>query len=191
MSTSFPTTPSAEVADDGHGGVPAGRDVPPRGGRMHGRSGLVVPLLLAAFSTYLLIGILTMEVPEGTDFPGPKFFPGILMVAGYLLAALLVLHYLRSPEHPEELSESTYRTHSDWSAVIWSVAGFLVFALTIEFLGWILAAALLFWAVARGFGSTRALFDISLALVLSSAIYLAFSAGLGLNLPSGILGGGF
>ena len=110
---------------------------------MHGRSGLVVPLLLAAFSTYLLIGILTMEVPEGTDFPGPKFFPGILMVAGYLLAALLVLHYLRSPEHPEELSESTYRTHSDWSAVIWSVAGLLVFALTIEFLGWILAAAVL------------------------------------------------
>ena len=133
MSTSFPTTPSAEVADDGHGGVPAGRDVPPRGGRMHGRSGLVVPLLLAAFSTYLLIGI--------------------LMVAGYLLAALLVLHYLRSPEHPEELSESTYRTHSDWSAVIWSVAGFLVFALTIEFLGWILAAAVLFWAVAHGIGA--------------------------------------
>ncbi|MFE7629782.1 tripartite tricarboxylate transporter TctB family protein [Kocuria sp. NPDC057446] len=191
MSTSFPTPPSAEVADDGHGGTPVGRDVPPRGGRMHGRSGLVVPLLLAAFSTYLLIGILTMQVPEGTDFPGPKFFPGILMVAGYLLAALLVLHYLRSPEHPEELSRSTYRTHSDWSAVIWSVAGFLVFALTIEFLGWILAAAVLFWAVARGFGSRRALFDISLALVLSSAIYLAFSAGLGLNLPSGLLGGGF
>jgi putative tricarboxylic transport membrane protein len=75
--------------------------------------------------------------------------------------------------------------------VIWSVAGFLVFALTIEVLGWILAAALLFWAVARGIGSRRPLFDISLALVLSSAIYLAFSVGLGLNLPSGILGGGF
>jgi len=190
VSTSIPATPPADVADDGPGGASGSRDVQSRGG-MHGRSGLVVPLLMAAFSTYLLIGILTMDVPEGTDFPGPTFFPGILMVAGYVLAALLVLHYLRSPEHPEELSESTYRTHSDWSAVIWSVAGFLVFALTIEFLGWILSAALLFWAVARGVGSRRPLFDISLALVLSSAIYLAFSAGLGLNLPSGILGGGF
>ncbi|GAA1754853.1 tripartite tricarboxylate transporter TctB family protein [Kocuria aegyptia] len=190
MSTST-TTPG--VAGRGQGDVPGGPAAAPAGRKSwwDGRSGLVVPLLLAAFSTYLLLGILTMEVPEGTDFPGPKFFPGILMVAGYVLAALLVLHYLRSPEHPEELSESTYRTHSDWSAVVWSAAGFLVFALTIEFLGWILAAAVLFWAVARGFGSRRALFDISLALVLSSAIYLAFSAGLGLNLPSGILGGGF
>lgn len=156
-----------------------------------GRSGLVVPLLLIAFSTYLLIGTLTMEVPEGTDFPGPAFYPLILMVAGYVLAALLVLHYLRSPEHPAELSARTWRTHSDWSAVLWSAGGFLVFALTLEILGWILAAALLFWAVARGFGSRRPLFDLSLALFMSSAIYLAFTVGLGLNLPSGILGGGF
>lgn len=156
-----------------------------------GRSGLVVPAVVAAFSTYLLIGALTMEIPEGTDFPGPTFYPLILTVAGYVLAALLVLHYLRTPEHPEELSARTWRTHSDWTAVVWSAGGFLAFALTLELLGWILAAALLFWAVARGFGSRRPLFDISLALVLSSAIYLAFSVGLGLNLPSGILGGGF
>lgn len=190
MSTSFP---SREVASERDAESPGGALVQPRGSRSwwSGRSGLVLPLLMAAFSTYLLVGILTMEVPEGTDFPGPQLFPGILVVAGYVLAALLVLHYLRSPEHPEELSARAYRTHSDWSAVAWSVAGFLAFALTIEVLGWILAAALLFWAVARGVGSRRPLFDISLALLLSSAIYLAFSAGLGLNLPSGVLGGGF
>mgnify|MGYP007004606194 CR=1 FL=1 len=34
----------------------------------HGRSGLLVPLILGAFSTYLLIGILTMEVAEDSDF---------------------------------------------------------------------------------------------------------------------------
>ena len=45
--------------------------------------------------------------------------------------------------------------------------------------------------MARGFGSRRPLFDISLALLVSSAIYLAFTVGLGLTLPSGILGGGF
>ena len=156
-----------------------------------GRSGLVVPAVVAAFSTYLLVGTLTMEIPEGTDFPGPTFYPLILVVAGYVLSALLVLHYLRHPEHPEELSERTWRTHSDWSAVLWCAGGFLAFALTIELLGWILAAALLFWAVARGFGSRRPLFDISLALLVSSAIYLAFTVGLGLNLPSGLLGGGF
>ena len=55
----------------------------------------------------------------------------------------------------------------------------------------ILAAALLFWCVARGFGSRRPGFDVILALFMSSAAYLAFDVGLGLNLPSGILGGGF
>ena len=156
-----------------------------------GRSGLVVPAVMAAFSTYLLIGALTMDIPEGTDFPGPTFYPLILTVAGYVLAALLTLHYLRTPEHPEELSARTWRSHSDWSAVLWSAGGFLAFALSLEVLGWILAAALLFWAVARGFGSRRPLFDISLALLVSSAIYLAFTVGLGLSLPSGLLGGGF
>jgi putative tricarboxylic transport membrane protein len=190
VSTSFP---ASEVAGVDHDAAPGRRAGSPRAKTSwwHGRSGLVLPLIMTAFSTYLLHGILTMEVPEGTDFPGPRFFPGILMVAGYLLAALLLLHYLRSPEPAEELSDRTHRTYTDWSAVAWAVGGFLLFALTLEFLGWILAAALLFWCVARGVGSKRHLFDISLALVLSSAIYLTFGVGLGLNLPSGILGGGF
>ncbi|MCJ8503936.1 tripartite tricarboxylate transporter TctB family protein [Kocuria flava] len=156
-----------------------------------GRSGLVVPAVTAGFSTYLLAGALTMEIPEGTDFPGPAFYPLLLVVAGYVLSALLALHYLRTPEHPAELSERSWRTHSDWAAVAWGAGGFLVFALTLELLGWILAAALLFWAVARGFGSRRPLFDLVLALFVSSAIYLAFAVGLDLTLPSGILGGGF
>ena len=91
----------------------------------------------------------------------------------------------------EETGSGTYRTYSDWAAVAWCVGGFLAFALTLEILGWIPAAALLFWCVSRGIGSKRPLFDLSLALVVSSVVYLAFAVGLGLNLPSGIIGGGF
>jgi putative tricarboxylic transport membrane protein len=180
--------------------APEQQQVPPPGrtavatetadhGFWHGRSGLVVAGLMAAFSTYLLYGVLTMEVPEGTDFPGPGFFPTILVVAGYLLAVLLTVHYLRHPEVPEETTASQWRTYTDWTAVVWCVGGFLVFALTIELLGWILSAAVLFWCVARGVGSRRPLFDASLALLLSSVVYLAFARGLSLNLPAGFLGG--
>lgn len=158
-------------------------------GFLRGRSGLVFPGILAAFSTYLLIGVLTMQLPEGTDFPGPRFFPSILIGIGYLLAVLLILHYLRHPEVPTETSEQTWSTFSDWRAVAWCVGGFLVFAVSIEILGWIIAAAALFWSVARGIGSTRPLFDLTLALLMSSLIYLAFAEGLGLSLPSGFLGG--
>lgn len=160
----------------------------PRGGSFWGgRSGLVLPLILAAFSSYLLFGVLTTDVPEGTDFPGPRFFPTILVVLGYVFSLLLVLQYVRSPEHVTD-DRGRYRTFSDWSAVAWCIGGFALFAATLELLGWILAAALLFWFVARGIGSRRPLFDISAALLLSSVIYLTFSVGLGLRLPSGVLG---
>lgn len=155
-----------------------------------GRSGLLLPLLMFAFSTYLTIGLIQLAVPEGTDFPGPRFFPGLVAAAGYVLAVLLLLHYLRTPEPVEpEWDGAVYRTYSDWAGVAWTVGGFAVFALTLEFLGWILAAALLFWLVARGMGSRRALFDAGLGLVVSSAVYLAFAVGLNLPLPSGLLGG--
>ena len=88
----------------------------------------------------------------------------------------------------EETGDQQWRTFTDWQAVAWCIGGFLAFALTIELLGWILAAALLFWCVARGIGSRRPLFDASLALVVSSVIYLLFAMGLGLNLPAGVLG---
>ncbi|AXH97894.1 tripartite tricarboxylate transporter TctB family protein [Ornithinimicrobium avium] len=146
---------------------------------------------MVAFSLYLLYGVVTMEVPDGTDFPGPQFFPMILVVVGLVLAALLVLHYLRNPEVPEDPDPTgpRYRTFTDWSAVAWCVGGFILFTLVLEVLGWILAAALLFWCVARGIGSRRPVFDLSLGLLLSSLIYIAFVQGLSLNLPVGFLGG--
>ncbi|WP_309133252.1 tripartite tricarboxylate transporter TctB family protein [Brevibacterium sp.] len=202
-----------------------------------GRSGLLVPLIMAGFSTYLLIGLLTMEVPDDVDRPGPQFFPALIMIAGYVLALLLAVAYLRTPEpvdvedptpaeaeedlafstpvtsaisakrlNPHEEDEPTtdrqalaearkeevkHRTHSDFVSLAWGAGGFAAFALILEFAGWIIAAALLFWCVARSMGSAKPLFDLTLALTFSSLVYIAFAVLLGLNLPSGILGGGF
>ena len=202
-----------------------------------GRSGLIVPLIMGAFSTYLLIGILTMEVPADADKPGPHFFPTIIMLVGYALTILLVIAYIRNPEpvdvddelpaaaeedkafstpvtsavsasrlspHEEDEPEkdraalaaarkadAKHRTHSDFVSLAWGAGGFAAFALLLEFAGWIIAAALLFWCVARSMGSKKPLFDLTLALTFSSLVYIAFAVLLGLNLPSGILGGGF
>ncbi|MGO2659606.1 tripartite tricarboxylate transporter TctB family protein [Mycetocola reblochoni] len=75
--------------------------------------------------------------------------------------------------------------------VLMVVAALAGFILILDPLGWLLSAAALFWVVARALGSTRPLFDIAIALLMSSAVQLAFSAGLGLTLPSGILTGAF
>lgn len=201
-----------------------------------GRSGLLIPLIMGAFSTYLLIGILTMQVPADTDPPGPQFFPMIIMMVGYSLTLLLILAYIRNPEpvdvddevpaetaedkafstpitsavsasrlspHEEDepssdrkalaearVADSRHRTHSDFVSLAWGAGGFAAFAGVLEFAGWIIAAALLFWCVARSMGSKKPLFDLTLALTFSSLVYIAFAVMLGLNLPSGILGGG-
>ena len=65
------------------------------------------------------------------------------------------------------------------------------FAVLLPWLGWILAGALLFWCITRAFGAPHPVFDILVALFVSSLAYLGFAVALGLTLPSGILGGGF
>lgn len=190
--------------------APARTAPAPSVGFGHGRSGLVVPLILAAFSTYLLIGVLTMEVPEGTDPPGPTFFPTIVLVAGYAIAVLLALRILKTPEPAEpatfgehddvseeerraaeEAAAVQYPTFTDWRCVAWAVGGFLAFAALLQFAGWILSAALLFWCVARAMDSRTPLRDVAVGLTVSSIVYLTFGVALGLNLPSGLIGGGF
>lgn len=173
-----------------------------------GRAGLIIPAILAAFSTYLLVGIVTMQVPPGVTSPGPKFFPTLIVIAGYIIAVLLTIQMIRNPEPPapavyspeddvsddaraeaEAASRVNYRTFSDWTSIAWAAGGVLAFALLLGILGWILAAALLFWCVARAMGSKKLVMDIVVALTMSSVAYLAFDVLLGLNLPSGLLGG--
>ncbi|GAA1163970.1 tripartite tricarboxylate transporter TctB [Nesterenkonia sandarakina] len=198
MSGSMPASaaaheePSASVGSgapaeksDLPGPAPAGE-----GTFWYGRSGLIMPAVIAGFSLYILIGVARMDAGDA-DFPGPQFFPGILGVLGLVLAGIIALGVLRHPEHPENASGRSWRFHSDFTALGWTVGGFLAFAVLLPWLGWILAGGLLFWCAARGFGSRRPLFDVLVGLFMSSVVYLAFGVALGLNLPSGILGGGF
>ncbi|GER23907.1 hypothetical protein NCCP1664_24020 [Zafaria cholistanensis] len=153
-----------------------------------GRSGLVVAGILAAIGAYLVVGIVIMDVPEGAKVPGPTFFPILIAIAVFVLAALLAVQTLRKPE-PVPATEGNARFHTDWKSLGLVFGSFLAFALLLVPVGWLISAALLFWGVSRALGSRRPLFDVGLALVFSSCIQLAFGAGLGLNLPGGILEG--
>lgn len=80
---------------------------------------------------------------------------------------------------------------TDWRTTGYVFGSLIGFVLILQPVGWLLAASALFWAVARALGSRRPVFDIGVAVIFASFIQLAFSAGLGLNLPSGILTGVF
>lgn len=197
---------------------------------------LAMPVIVIAFATYLLFGLITMQVPEGTDFPGPRFFPIIITAGLYLFAVLLIAGILTSrPQAPQThgapvesgrgtpdaagydrrgdfLSDSESPVNErgivlvtddgaenpgndaggiSWSSFAWVVVPFIGFALLLPVLGWIIAAALLFWCVARSFGSDRVLGNLIVGLAVGSLTYILFDMLLGLTLPSGVLGWGF
>ncbi|MGS2591511.1 tripartite tricarboxylate transporter TctB family protein [Streptomyces hebeiensis] len=81
------------------------------------------------------------------------------------------------------------RVRSNRWAVLGLVGTIAAFIALLVPLGWLLSGALLFWGVARALGSRRPVFDAFLSIAISSTVQLAFSAGLGLSLPPGILAG--
>jgi putative tricarboxylic transport membrane protein len=166
--------------------------------------GLTMPVVLTAFATYLLVGILTMRVPAAADFPGPQFFPAIITAGLYVFAATLVVSAIREvralPDpHVAELQDAEAEAAGedprprgvrvDVRSFAWVVGSFFAFALLLEPLGWVIAAGLLFWGIARGFGSPKPIQGLVVGLTLSSLAYIGFDMLLGMSLPSGILGG--
>lgn len=167
---------------------------------------LTMPLVLTAVVIYLVVGLVTMDVPSNADFPGPRFFPGIVTAVMALLIIVQTVTALRAwrrgtlvelgedEDHRRQsglVVEAGTRSRLDVPALLWIVGSFLAFSLLLKILGWVIAAGLLFWCIARAFGSRRVLVDLIVGLTVSSIAYIAFDMLLGLSLPSGILGWGF
>lgn len=158
-----------------------------------GRSGLVIPGVLFAVGIFLVYGISVMEVADDDELFGPKAFPWIAATACFVIGALLVVQILRHPDVPESMIDEDGNlregTASNWPATAITVASFLGFALILETVGWIIAAALVFWGITIGMGNRRYVFNLLIGLALSSIMQLVFSGLLGLNLPPGVMGG--
>ncbi|GAA3668266.1 tripartite tricarboxylate transporter TctB family protein [Microbacterium marinilacus] len=89
----------------------------------------------------------------------------------------------------EPSDEAAVRTRSNVRSLLSAVGVVVVFIAALTPVGWLLSGAFLFWGVSWALGSRRPVFDIFLAVAVSSIVQLAFSAGLGLSLPPGILAG--
>jgi putative tricarboxylic transport membrane protein len=68
-------------------------------------------------------------------------------------------------------------------------ASFLLNAVLIEPLGWVISGALLFAMAAFALGNRHHVRGLAIGIVLSLATFYAFAIGLGVNLPAGILQG--
>jgi putative tricarboxylic transport membrane protein len=128
-------------------------------------------------------GIFTIGSGVRYDRIGPRFFP-YLVAAGLLLSGVFLLR--------EALSRKTAPDSRNRSRG--SNLGILTIALAsgvlgLDRAGFILTSVVVFWLVARAFGSRRIWRDALAGVVLSVIVYLAFTRGLGLPLPAGIFQG--
>ncbi len=144
-----------------------------------------VGLALVLTGIGLLLSAQEIEVSPAVVLLGPRLFPSIVAAGLILLGALTIVSALAG-SGAETLPETeAERPENDWSAFLTALAGPVLFLLTVESLGFAVAAAMLFAAVARAFGSRRPLADLALGLAMGVVILIVFSYGLGLTLPFG------
>ncbi|HKY06934.1 MAG TPA: tripartite tricarboxylate transporter TctB family protein, partial [Candidatus Binatia bacterium] len=94
-----------------------------------------------------------------------------------------------TPDDPAARGEHAFHA----GAFIWVSVGLFAQMLLIHTAGFVIAQAVLFAGVARGFGSAKTPRDLAIGLVLGLGVFLFFVKFLNVNLPAGwlrsILGG--
>jgi putative tricarboxylic transport membrane protein len=123
------------------------------------------------------------------DPVGPRAVPIVLGVALIVVAAFYALDVSRGGHGEEEGEDVDLRHPADWKTLGMLVVAFLLNALLIEPLGWVISGTILFWGSAFALGNRHHFRGLAIAIVLSLATFYAFAIGLGVNLPAGILQG--
>jgi putative tricarboxylic transport membrane protein len=153
------------------------------------------PAELALSAGVLALGaaaaVATLRLPREGGYAGigPNFMPGVV-AAGLIACGLwLLLEALaggwraRPSDDPAARGEHAFRA----AGFLWVSAGLGAHMALIGLAGFVVAGALLFAGVARGFGSARPARDLGLGAVIALAVFLFFVGLLNVNLPAGWL----
>jgi putative tricarboxylic transport membrane protein len=136
-------------------------------------------LLLGAF---VAVETALLRTGPGYAAIGPKLFPW-LVAAGLLLVGVALLYEARAGAvaHPAGFE-------LDLPPTLVVTGGLVLQMVLIRPLGFVIATAVLFVAIAYALGSRRVLVNAAIGVVLCALTYVAFTRGLGLVLPAGMLG---
>ena len=150
---------------------------------------------LAFAGSLLILGLVVlydtskMLVPPGSGTVGPQIFP--YLVSGFVICISLGLFFqifrgnLGVPEGTEfgEVVEKT-----DFKSLAMVAGSMLTYPLLIERAGFIIASSVVFFGVAFAYGAKNLLKNLAISIIFSLIVYFAFSKGLNVSLPAGILG---
>jgi putative tricarboxylic transport membrane protein len=141
---------------------------------------------LLAASVAILIAVTAIPGRGGYGTAGPRFVPLIVAIGLIVLSALFLLRTWWRPdvELAQRSAEEDDATH--WATPGLIMLALLVYAFALEPIGYPIATALVFVAVARVLGSQALVRDVLAGLVLGFGLFTAFTQYLGVSLPAGL-----
>lgn len=147
------------------------------------------------FTSFLFaVGVVVLwdasQLPELgiADFVGSSTFPSIV---GWVLVALagiqLVLVLRGNLGQPEEVEGARIETKVFWKPFLLMLGGLLLFALGVPYIGFPIAATILFTVVVYALkpGKTKWFVVIPIAAATALVTYFGFTLGLQIELPFG------
>ena len=142
--------------------------------------------VLLAGSVAILIGVTAIPGRGGYGTSGPRFVPLIVAIGLIVLSAAFLLRTWLWPdiELAERSAEEDAATH--WATPGLIMVALVVYAFALEPVGYPVATALVFVALARILGSRALVRDVVAGLVLGFGLFTAFTQYLGVSLPAGI-----
>ena len=133
---------------------------------------------------FILGDSFVIKLGSGYDRIGPRFFP-LVIATGLLVTGLMMLIEVLRGINRREVEPVNLKSFGTL------LLGLVSCILLLKPAGFIIAASIQFWLIARAFKSTRTVRDAVIAVILSASVYFIFTRGLGLVLPQGILTGLF
>ena len=131
-----------------------------------------------------------MDIPQGSSIVSPQTFPYMVAAFTSLVGFVLILDVLRgrlgTPEG-DEPGDPFVGANFKTMAIIAAAIGLHVILL--EIAGYVIAATVCFFGVSYGFGSRKYLKDFGISLAFALVVYVSFTKGLNINLPSGFFKG--
>jgi putative tricarboxylic transport membrane protein len=143
--------------------------------------------LLVAGGLFLLYHAFQIKPAAGFVVVGPDVFPIIVSLWLIGLGGVLALRTTLIPDWDLAYQSTEEGLSTHWPTV-WAVGGLLVvYALTLDPLGYIVATAVFIPTCARVLGSKALVRDAAVGLAVSVVVYLFFTQVLEIRLPKGIL----
>ena len=150
---------------------------------------LIISLAVLVLGIAVAVGTTQLSGAGGYARVGPNAAPAVV-AAGLVLLGLWLLYEALSggwrnsaPDDAAARGEHPYHL----GAFLWVSVGLFAQMLLIHRAGFVLAQAVLFACVARGFGSTRIVRDLAIGLAIALAVFLFFVKFLNVSLPAGWL----